>query len=39
MTKKGKVLFIETMRQTGEQVLIKPAKLPFPGGKQNGPLV
>jgi putative methanogenesis marker protein 8 len=39
MTKKGKELIIEKMRQTSEQVLIKPTKLPSLGDQQPGPLV
>jgi len=39
MTKKGKELIIEKMRQTSEQVLIKPTKLPSLGGQQPDPLV
>ncbi len=32
MTEKGKELIIEKIRQSGEQVLIKQAKLPATGG-------
>jgi len=39
MTKKGKELIIEKMRQTSEQVLIKPTKLPSLGDQQPKPLV
>ena len=39
ITKKGKELIIEKMRQTSEQVLIKPTKLPSLGGQQPDPLV
>lgn len=39
MTKKGKELIIEKIRQTSEQVLIKPTKLPSLGGQQPEPLV
>jgi putative methanogenesis marker protein 8 len=39
LTPRGKELIIEKMRQTGEQVLIKPTKLPSLGGQQPDPLV
>ncbi|MDD1689816.1 MAG: DUF2099 family protein [Methanoregula sp.] len=39
MTKKGKELIIEKIRQTSEQVLIKPTRLPSLGGQQPEPLV
>jgi putative methanogenesis marker protein 8 len=39
ITKEGKELIIEKMRQTSEQVLIKPTKLPSLGGQQPDPLV
>ncbi len=39
MTKTGKELIIEKMRQTSEQILIKPTKLPSLGDQQPGPLV
>jgi len=39
MTNKGKELIIEKIRQSGEQVLIKPTKLPSLGGQQPDPLV
>ena len=39
MTKPGKNLIIEKIRQSGEQVLIKPTKLPALGDKQPDPLV
>ncbi|MDD1694752.1 MAG: DUF2099 family protein [Methanoregula sp.] len=39
MTKKGKELIIEKIRQAGEPVLVKPTKLPSLGDNQPGPLV
>jgi len=39
MTKKGKELIIEKMRQTSEPALIKPTKLPSLGDQQPRPLV
>ena len=39
MTEKGKALILEKIRQTSEQVLIKPTKLPSLGGQQPDPLV
>jgi putative methanogenesis marker protein 8 len=39
MTKAGKELIIEKIRQGNEQVLIKPTKLPSLTGDQPGPLV
>jgi len=39
MTKKGKELILEKIRQSDEQVLIKPAKLPSLGDNQPIPLV
>ncbi|MCX6684541.1 MAG: DUF2099 family protein [Methanoregula sp.] len=39
MTQKGKMLIIEKIRQSDEQVLVKPTRLPALGGKQPDPLV
>jgi putative methanogenesis marker protein 8 len=39
LTKRGKEIIIEKIRQTDEQVLIKPTKLPNLDGKQPDPLV
>ncbi len=39
ITKTGKELIIEKMRQTTEQILVKPTKLPSLGDQQPGPLV
>ena len=39
MTRKGKMLIIEKIRQSDEQVLIKPTRLPALGGTQPEPLV
>ncbi|MDD4136679.1 MAG: DUF2099 family protein [Methanoregula sp.] len=39
MTKKGKELILEKIRQTNEPVLVKPTKLPSLGGQQPDPLV
>lgn len=39
ITKKGKELIIEKIRQSSEQVLIKPTKLPSLGDQQPAPLV
>jgi putative methanogenesis marker protein 8 len=39
MTKKGKDLIIEKIRQGNEPVLVKPTKLPALSGDQPGPLV
>ena len=39
LTKRGKEIIIEKIRQTEEQVLIKPTKLPALGEKQPDPLV
>ncbi|MCP1716241.1 putative methanogenesis marker protein 8 [Methanocalculus alkaliphilus] len=39
MTKRGKELLIEKIRQSDEQVLIKPTKLPATGGTLPEPLV
>jgi putative methanogenesis marker protein 8 len=39
MTKRGKELIIEKIRQGSEQVLVKPTKLPSLGTDQPGPLV
>ena len=39
MTRKGKMLVIEKIRQSDEQVLVKPTRLPALGEKQPDPLV
>ena len=39
LTKRGKEIIIEKIRQTDEQVLIKPTKLPTLDGQQPDPLV
>jgi putative methanogenesis marker protein 8 len=39
MTKKGKELLIEKIRQSDDPVLIKPTKLPSLGGNQPDPLI
>ena len=39
MTRKGKVLVLEKIRQSDEQVLVKPTRLPALGDKQPSPLV
>ena len=39
LTKRGKEIIIEKIRQTDEQVLIKPTKLPNLNGQQPDPLV
>ena len=39
MTQKGKLLILEKIRQSAEQVLVKPTRLPALGDKQPGPLV
>jgi putative methanogenesis marker protein 8 len=39
MTKRGKELIIEKIRQSDEQVLVKPTKLPSLGGQQPEPLI
>lgn len=39
ITRKGKEIIIEKMRQTNEQVLIKPMRLPALGEQQPNPLV
>jgi len=39
LTKRGKEIIIEKIRQTEEQVLVKPTKLPALGEKQPDPLV
>jgi putative methanogenesis marker protein 8 len=39
MTQKGKLLILEKIRQSAEQVLIKPTRLPALGDKQPSPLV
>jgi putative methanogenesis marker protein 8 len=39
MTKKGKELIIEKIRQGSEQVLVKPTKLPSLGDQQPAPLI
>jgi putative methanogenesis marker protein 8 len=39
MTRKGKMLVIEKIRQSDEQVLVKPTRLPALGEKQPDPLI
>jgi putative methanogenesis marker protein 8 len=39
MTQKGKLLILEKIRQSDEQVLVKPTRLPALGDKQPSPLV
>jgi hypothetical protein len=39
LTKRGKEIIVEKIRQTDEQVLIKPTKLPNLDGQQPDPLV
>jgi putative methanogenesis marker protein 8 len=39
MTRRGKVLVLEKIRQSDEQVLVKPTRLPALGDKQPSPLV
>jgi putative methanogenesis marker protein 8 len=39
MTQKGKLLVLEKIRQSDEQVLVKPTRLPALGDKQPSPLV
>jgi putative methanogenesis marker protein 8 len=39
MTRKGKELIIEKIRQSDEQVLVKPTKLPSLGDQQPAPLI
>ncbi|MEN6610001.1 MAG: methanogenesis marker 8 protein [Methanoregulaceae archaeon] len=39
VTTRGKDLILEKMRQTREQILVKPTKLPALGGEQPDPLV
>lgn len=39
MTRKGKLLILEKIRQSDEQVLVKPMRLPALGEKQPDPLV
>jgi putative methanogenesis marker protein 8 len=39
MTRKGKYLVLEKIRQSDEPVLVKPTKLPAPGDRQPVPLI